>query len=178
MQGALRVSAEVPALAETWQRAPRQALARVHVLAARDLVGDVDQLGRPRPGVDVARLEQMLRVAQAPTSAPGVVVAAIIHGELRAIRPFGTGDGLVSRAIERIVLVARGVDTKAASVPEAGHLLLERAYEPLVRAYATGTPDGVGAWVRHCAEAYARGAEEGLAIVTDLEGAGRAGGAP
>jgi hypothetical protein len=178
LQGALRVSAEVPALAEIWQRAPRQALARVHVLAAGDLVDDADRLGRPRPGVDVARLDQILRLAVAPTVAPGVVVAAVVHGELRALRPFGSVDGLVSRGMERIVLVARGVDTKAVSVPEAGHLMLERAYEPLARAYASGTPDGVGAWVRHCADAYARGAEEGLAIATTVEGAGRAGGAP
>jgi hypothetical protein len=50
------------------------------------------------------------------------------------------------------------------SVPEAGHLALARAYEPLAQAYAAGRPDGVGAWIRHCADAYARGAEAGLTL--------------
>lgn len=163
LQGALRAVAEVPELAKVWERSPRQALARLHVLAARDLVDDDAELGRPAAGTDTDRLDQMLTVATADTSAPGVVVAAVVHGELLAIRPFGSADGLVARALERIILVARGVDTKAVSIPEVGHLALARAYLPLHAAYAAGTPDGVGTWVRHCADAYARGAEEGLA---------------
>ncbi|NED99140.1 oxidoreductase [Phytoactinopolyspora halotolerans] len=162
VQGALRAVAEVPELARLWERSPRQVLARLHVLAARDLVDDAEALGRPRAGADSSRLDQILRVATAPTGAPGVVVAAVVHAELLSIRPFGTGDGLVARAAERIVLVARGVDTKAVSIPEAGHLALVRAYEPLLNAYADGGPEGVGAWVRHCAEAYAHGAAEAM----------------
>ncbi len=164
LQGALRVSGEIPALADAWDRSPRQALARLHVLAARDLVSDTDALGRPRPDADVGRLDQLMAVVTASSNAPGIVAAAIVHGELLALRPFGTADGVVARAAERLVLLARGVDTKAVSVPEQGHFTLSRAYEPLGNAYAEGTPDGVGAWVRHCSEAYARGAEEGLAI--------------
>ncbi|WP_129666690.1 oxidoreductase [Phytoactinopolyspora endophytica] len=163
VQGALRAVAEVPELAQLWERSPLQVLARLHVLAARNLVDDGDALGRPSPTVDAARLDQLMRVATVPTAAPGVVVAAIVHGELLSMQPFGTADGVVARAAERIVLVARGVDTKAVSIPEAGHLALVRAYEPLVEAYATGTADGVGAWVRHCAEAYAHGAAEAMA---------------
>lgn len=164
LQGALRVVAEVPELAGRWEHSSRQVLARLHVLAARDLVDDNEALGRPAPGADVQRLDQLVDLMAAPTTAPGLVVAAIVHGEMLAISPFGTGDGLVARAAERIVLVARGVDTKAVSIPEAGHLALARAYEPLLQAYMSGTPDGVGAWVRHCAEAYAKGAEEALAL--------------
>ena len=164
LQGALRALGEVPSLAKVWERSPRQALARLHVLAARDLVSDPDTLGRPRPDADAARLDQLMAVTGAPTRAPGVVVAAIVHGELLALRPFGTADDLVARAAERIVLVAKGVDTKAVGVPEAGHADLSRAYLPLAQAYQGGTAAGVGAWVRHCAEAYARGAEDGLAI--------------
>lgn len=163
VQGALRVTAEVPALAAVWERSPQQALARLHVLAARDLVDD-DHLGRPRAEVDADRLSQVLALAVGPTTAPAIVVAGIVHGELLALLPFGSADGVVARAAERLVLVGRGVDTKAVTVPESGHLLLRRAYEPLVRAYSVGTPEGVGAWVRHCAEAYAAGAEEGLRI--------------
>ncbi|NED95761.1 oxidoreductase [Phytoactinopolyspora alkaliphila] len=164
VQGALRATAELPELAKTWDRSPRQVLARIHLLAARDLVTDADALGRPDSNADAGRLEQLLTVATAATAAPGVVVAAIVHGELLAIRPFDAADGLVARATERIVLLARGVDTKAVSIPEAGHLALARAYEPLLDAYRSGSPAGVGAWVRHCAEAYARGAEAALAV--------------
>lgn len=163
-QGALRVVAEVPSLAAIWERSPRQALARMHMIAARDLVDDADRLGRPRPGAEVERLEQIVSLATGPTRAPAVVVAALVHAELAVLRPFGTADRIVARAAERVVLVARGVDTKAVSVPEVGHHALARAYEPLLQAYAGGEPEGVSAWVRQCADAYARGAEEGLAI--------------
>src|SRR4051812_12408725 len=53
VQGTLRVSAELGALADTWRKAPRQALARLHALAAADAV-DPDALGRPRPGDEVS----------------------------------------------------------------------------------------------------------------------------
>jgi hypothetical protein len=163
VQGALRATAEVPSLAGVWSRAPGQALARIHLLAAKDRAHRVT-LGRPRDGIDVARFDQLLRLAVVATAAPSVVVAALVHGELATIAPFGIADGITARVAERVVLVARGVDTRAVSVPEAGHAELARAYAPLLEAYAEGTPEGVGAWVRHCCEAYARGAEEGIAI--------------
>ncbi|MDT4921916.1 MAG: hypothetical protein QOI15_2818, partial [Pseudonocardiales bacterium] len=49
VQGALRVQSAIGPLADTWARAPRQALARLHALAAADLL-PADELGRPRPG--------------------------------------------------------------------------------------------------------------------------------
>ena len=48
VQGALRVSAGLGSMVETWSRAPGQVLARLHVLAAADLV-DAGELGRPAP---------------------------------------------------------------------------------------------------------------------------------
>ena len=175
VQGALRATAEAPGLAGVWTAAPGQALARIHLLAAKDLAagqrgpaGAVEALGRPREGIDRARFDQLLRLAVAHTAAPAVVVAALVHAELAAIAPFGLADGVTARAAERVVLVARGVDTMAVSVPEAGHADLGRAYRPLLEAYATGTSDGVGAWLRHCCEAYARGADEGIAICRSL----------
>ncbi len=48
LQGALRVIAALDGLAALWSTAPRQALARVHVLAARGLPDlPEDALGRP-----------------------------------------------------------------------------------------------------------------------------------
>lgn len=167
VQGALRATRELPGLAAGWESSPRRALARLHLLAARDVV-EPDALGRPAPGADSARLDQLLALATAPTAAPAVVVAALVHAELLAIRPFGSLDDVVARAAERLILVVRGVDTKAVTVPEAGHLRLKAAHEPALAAYATGTPGGVGVWVRHCCEAYAYGAERGLEIARSV----------
>jgi hypothetical protein len=160
-QGALRATGEAVRLAATWRRAPGQVLARLHLLAARDLVAPAE-LGRPRPDADRDRLEQLLRLGSGTTAAPGVVVAAIVHGELLALNVFESGGELVARAAERIILIASGVDPLAVSIPEAGHLAISRAYRPLLQAYTSGQPDGVAAWVKHCCDAYARGAETGL----------------
>jgi hypothetical protein len=96
-----------------------------------------------------------------------MVVAALVHGELLAMRPFGSADGVVARAAERLVLVVRGIDSRAVGVPEVGHHAAGAAYHTAARAYSLGTTAGVGAWLRHCCDAYARGAEEGLAICAE-----------
>ena len=46
LQGALRVSVALGSMVDTWDRAPGQVLARMHVLAAADLV-PAAELGRP-----------------------------------------------------------------------------------------------------------------------------------
>ncbi|MGF7234792.1 MAG: hypothetical protein ACQSGP_07515, partial [Frankia sp.] len=110
--GAVRLHAGLGSLRTVWERAPRQALARMHVLAARGLVADA-QLGRPRtaendgsraPGGGLApdasvddplglgpapslaetgvRLDGLADLLVAPTAAPAIVVAAVTHGEL------------------------------------------------------------------------------------------------
>ena len=63
------------------------------------------------------------------------------------------------RAAERLVLVARGVDEKSLTVPEAAHLALRAEYESNLRAYRDGGPNGVHAWLLYAAEAYAAAAE-------------------
>jgi Fic family protein len=186
VQGALRVSAELGSLVETWRRAPLQVLARLHVVAAADVVAE-DRLGRPRGGTDdvvdpfhldppppgdevTARLDGLARLLVGETSAPAIVVAAIVHGELLALRPFVWGNGLVARAAERLVLVSRAVDPKAVSSPEVGHAEGGGpAYRDAVRQYLAGTPDGVAAWVVHCAQAVALGAREGIAVCEALQ---------
>jgi hypothetical protein len=65
----------------------------------------------------------------------------------------------VARALERLVLVSRGVDTKSLVVPEAGHLAHRAAYESNLRAYSSGGPSGVQAWALYGAEAFSAGAE-------------------
>ncbi|MFI0449129.1 oxidoreductase [Actinomadura sp. 6N118] len=180
VQGALRVSAELGSLAETWRQAPRQVLARLHVLAAADAVDDAD-LGRPRgegqgvkdvldlgeppsPAEVASRLDMLSGLLTGPTKAPAIVVAAVVHGELLTLRPFGWGDGIVARAAQRLTLVARGVDPKSLTAPEVGHAELADQYADALRAYATGTPEGVATWIRHCAEATAAAARDSQAI--------------
>jgi hypothetical protein len=177
VRGAVRVSAELGSLAVAWRTAPRQALARLHALAAADVAAD---LGRPRstvrvhdplgigspppPGEVVVRLDALSRLLTAHTDAPAVVVAAVAHGELLALRPFGWGDGLVARAAARLTLAGRGLDSRSLTAPEVGHVELGGAYTDAIRGYATGTREGVARWVCHCAEAISLGAREALAV--------------
>lgn len=179
VQGALRVSAELGLLATTWHTAPRQALARLHVLAAAD-GAPADDLGRPRadghvrdplelgalpsPPEVTARLDALSDVLTSPTGAPALVVAAIVHGELLTLRPFGWGDGIVARAAARLTLVDRGLDPKSLIAPEVGHAELRDGYVAGLRGYASGTPEGVAGWIRHCAEAVELGARDALAV--------------
>lgn len=164
---ALRVTAEVPRQISTWHVAPLQVLARLHLLAARDVSG-ADDLGRPRSGdaaddplhlpacpparEAVARLEALSVVLTQPTAAPAVVVAAIAHAEVLASRPFAWGSGLVARAVVRLVLSDRGVDPDCLVPHEHGIRVMGRgAYAAAITAYMSGSPDGVAEWiVWHC----------------------------
>ncbi|MQA83086.1 MAG: oxidoreductase [Streptosporangiales bacterium] len=193
VQGALRVLGELAGLVETWRRAPRQVLARLHVLAAADRI-DADELGRPRPDDQVtdtlglgeppppaevtARLDALAALLTGRTGAPAPVVAAVVHGELLVLRPFRVYNGLVARAAERLTLVERGLDPRALSCPEVGHLELRGEYVDAVRGYASGEPDGVAVWVRHCCAAVTLGAREASticeALMRDTRGGHRA----
>jgi hypothetical protein len=155
---AVRVSTELLGLLPTLTAAPLQAVARIHTLAAKGTVAE-DDLGRPRSPEAAARLQALAATLSAGTSAPALVVAAVAHAELAAAAPFVSHNGLVARAVERLLLVARGVDAKSLVVPEAGHLALRREYESNLRGYREGGPAGVHAWLLYAAEAYAAGAE-------------------
>lgn len=157
-QAALRVSTELLALVPTLSTAPLQAFARLHTLAGKGLVADAD-LGRPREAAAAARLTDLGRLLVTPTEAPALVVAAVVHAELATVAPFGSHNGIVARAAERLVLVARGVDVKSLVVPEAGHLRLRREYESNLRGYRDGGPAGVHSWLLYAAEGYSAGAE-------------------
>ncbi|HET7531895.1 MAG TPA: oxidoreductase [Nocardioidaceae bacterium] len=157
-QAALRVSAEVLGLLPVLERSPLQALARLHTLAGKGVAADED-LGRPRDAAGAARLNDLARLLVAPTQAPALVVAAVVHAELATVAPFVSHNGIVARAAERLVLVARGVDPKSLIVPEAGHLKLRREYESNLRGYRDGGSAGVHSWLLYAAEGYAAGAE-------------------
>jgi hypothetical protein len=171
IQGALRISADLGALRDTFIRAPRQVLARLHVLAAADLTSS-ERLGRPREGDDSAivarRLGALAELLAQPTKAPAVVVAAIVHGELLALQPFAESNGLVARGASRLVLLARGLDPKALTSPDVGHLELRHEYASAATGYANGGPEGLATWVAHCAHAVELGALDSLAICAAL----------
>lgn len=167
VQGALRVSAALGSMTDTWTRAPGQVLARLHVLAATELA-DRDDLGRPGPHAG-PRLGGLLGLVAGSTTAPAVLVAALVHGEVAALEPFGTADGIVARAAARLTGITRGLDPKAVSVPEVGFAELgQDAYATALAGYAAGGPDGVAGWLVHCCRATEHGALEGLAICESL----------
>jgi hypothetical protein len=156
-QAALRVSAELLSLVPVLARSPLQAFARLHTLAGTGLVDD-DRLGRP---VTDAAAERVGTLAQTllGTSAPAMLVAAVAHAEIAVVGPFASHNGIVARAVERLLLVARGVDPASLVVPEAGHLTLRREYESNLRGYRDGGRAGMHSWLLYAGEAYARGAE-------------------
>jgi hypothetical protein len=157
-QAAVRVSTELLGLAPVLGTAPLQAIARIHTLAGKGAIAD-DDLGRPRDGDSAARLQDLATLLTSETAAPALVVAAVAHAEIVSAAPFASHNGLVARAVERLLLVARGVDAKSLVIPEAGHLALQREYESNLRGYHVGGTAGVHGWLLYAAEAYAAGAE-------------------
>src|SRR5689334_5995293 len=157
-RAAVRLSTELLGLAATLGTSPLQALARMHALAAKGTAED-DDLGRPRDAESAARLRDLAGTLAGPTTAPALVVAAVVHAELASAAPFVSHNGLVARATERLLLVARGVDPTSLTVPEAGHLALRPEYESNLRGYRDGGPAGLHSWLLYAAEAYAAGAE-------------------
>ena len=155
---AVRVSTEVLGLVPVLRQSPLQAFARLHAVAALGTLTD-DELGRPRSAETAERLQFISSLLLAPTTAPALVVAAVVHAELATLAPFASHNGIVARAAERLVLVARGVDEKSLTVPEAGHLALRAEYESNLQGFASATQPGVHAWLLYAAEAYTAGAE-------------------
>ncbi|MEO8106428.1 MAG: oxidoreductase [Actinomycetes bacterium] len=157
-QSALQVATEVGGLADTWKRAPLQALARLHTVAITERAPE-QEIGRPRSDAGVSeRLTTMADVVTT-SNAPGVLVAGVVHAELMTLRPFGSADGLVARAASRVVLVARGVDPDALTVPEMGLLDLGTdAYADALAGFADGTPSGLAGWLIFHAASVQRGA--------------------
>jgi hypothetical protein len=153
-RAAARLSAALLSLVPVVAHSPLQALSRLHVLAA-----GTDTAGRPATSEAADRMTALATTLQASTEVPALLVAAVAHAEVATVAPFGSYDGLVARAVERLVLVARGVDPASLVVPEAGHLALRAEYESNLRAYAGGGRSGVHAWLLYAAEAQARGAE-------------------
>ncbi|RSS54203.1 oxidoreductase [Streptomyces sp. WAC01280] len=195
---ALRLGAEAGQLLSIWRQSPMRVLARLHLVAAGDagIPGDVgtpgsgaagDEVGRPRldgetvdeplieaplpaPSEVAGRLEGLAELIVAGGDAPALVTAAVVHGELLALRPFTSYNGLVARAAERIVLIGSGLDPKAICPAEVGHAEQGRAaYLAAFEGYLSGTPEGVGAWIAHCGRSVELGVRESTAVCEALQ---------
>jgi hypothetical protein len=156
-QAALRVSTGMLALVPVIATSPLQAFARLHALAGKGVV-DEESLGRPVNAEAAQRLNGLADTLLS-TTVPAMLVAALVHAELATVTPFASHNGIVARAAERLVLVARGVDPASVVVPEAGHLALRAAYESNLRGYAVGGQNGMHAWLLYAPQAYSAGTE-------------------
>ncbi|MEU2606758.1 oxidoreductase [Streptomyces albus] len=183
---ALRVTAESGQLLDIWKQSPLRVLARLHLVAASGSAPD-ETVGRPRrpgepvagpelgvelPGADevAARLDGLGQLLTADSAAPALVTAAVVHGELQVLRPFGSYNGPVARAAERIVLVGSGLDPKAICPAEVGYAELGReSYTTALADYASGTPEGMSRWIAHCGRAVELGARESTAVCEALQ---------
>lgn len=157
------------------------------VAGASGAAGAGDTVGRPRlagepvdePLVDLplpdadevaGRLDGLSRLIIAGGSAPALITGAVVHGELLALRPFGTYNGLVARAAERIVLINSGLDPKAICPAEVGHAEQgPKAYLEAFEGYVSGTPEGMAAWIAHCGRAIELGVRESTAVCEALQ---------
>jgi len=157
-RAALGLSTELLGLVPIWRRSPLQALARLHSLAAAGSVGP-DRLGRPGSAEGARRLQRLAgELEKASGTTPALAVAAIAHADIASGRPFGSHDGVVGRAVERLILVERGVDPAAVLVPEVPHRERAVTYREALTSYAAGGA-GVEAWLLYASEAFTRAAE-------------------
>ncbi len=169
LAGALRVAEALEggatALIGVWQRAPLQAIARLHTLAAADLA-DEDHLGRPRTDdPDVGRrLELLGELVGGGSRVPATVLAAVAHGELLSLAPFGVADGVVARAVSRLITMASGLDPHGLGVPEMYWMREVGEYRAAARGFASGTADGLTAWLICSSRGLHSGAREALSI--------------
>jgi len=185
LRGAIQVTAATEELRSVVLNAPAQALARLHTAAAASFAA-ADELGRPRLAGETstelkdlgepptaaeagARLRGVVDLLGAAEGEPGILVAAIAHAEVASARPFIHGNGLVARALERVLLQVLGVDPTGVVVSEAGYSRQGGvAYQGALAGYATGRPDGVALWLRHYAEAILAGVAEATDIADSV----------
>lgn len=183
---ALRLTAEAGQLLSIWRQSPLRVLARLHLVAAGGAAPE-DAVGRPRlagepvdeplieaplPDADevAGRLEGLSGLILSGSEAPALVTAAVVHGELLALRPFGSYNGLVARTAERIVLIGSGLDPKSICPAEVGHAEQGRAaYVAAFEGYLSGTPEGMAAWIAHCGRAAELGVRESTAVCEALQ---------
>lgn len=183
LAGALRAQAAVeaampaPGGTRTERTPPGQLLAGLHAAVVGDessgrlrtdgQPGDPLGLG-PAPTGELlaARTAALVELLAAPLPArvPALVLAAVAHGELLALRPFRSGNNALARAVARHLRTVGGLDPTGVVVPEVRWAGEPMVYLSAAARYATGTPDGVAHWVRYAAASVVDGAAVGTAV--------------
>lgn len=151
-----------------------QLLARVHAAATGGWLPD-EHVGRLRtdlPPADLtglgpalvgdalaARMD-LLASTVGSSDAPALVVAAVVHGELLALRPFRAGNGVVARCMARLLQTTRGLDPTGSVIEEWS----VNRYLSAAAGFATGTPEGVAGWIRAASKAAVEGAARARAV--------------
>jgi hypothetical protein len=160
---------ELPAVERVERRSSQSEISRPAVLppppTAEEAAARLDGLAR----LLAARADRGTG-GPSGTSAPALVVAAVVHGELAVLRPFGSCNGLVARAAQRIALIAEGLDPKAICPAEVGFAELGTAeYRSALVGYAAGTPEGMASWITHCGQALRLGVRESTAVCEAMQ---------
>lgn len=186
-RAAVQVTAATEAVGARDLEAAGQLLAGLHLAGAAPLLPP-SGLGRPRrsdegcaewtelgPAPEAAELSDRLALVTgllgsvAAGRLPALLVAAVVHAEILAVRPFLAGNGLVARAVERVVLRAGGLDPTGVAVPEHGHARSGGAdYRGAATAYVHGGAGGVRLWLLHCADVVRLGAAEGHRVADSV----------
>jgi Fic family protein len=121
---------------------------------------DLTGLGPALLGDALAARVDLLAATVASSRAPALVVASVVHGELLTLRPFRAGNGVVARAMARLLATTGGLDPTG-SVVESWSL---NPYLGAAAGFATGTPAGVSGWIMACSSAVVDGAARARSI--------------
>ena len=112
-----------------------------------------------------ARLGLLADLVTGGTAVPAPVLVAVVHGELLALAPFGSANGVVARAAARLTAVASRPGPEGPRGAGGG--------APAARRASTGAPPpgsprvaatAIAAWLLHCCAQWEAGAREGLSI--------------
>ena len=126
----------------------------------------------------MARLGLLSTLVSNGTTAPALVEAAVVHGELMTLRPFQTSSGAIARMATRLVLTARMPRSGPVERPGGGTRRLGSA--PVrgcpARLRQRHTRRG-GQWIGHLGSAVVAGAAAGDEILSEIraEGVGNQG---
>ena len=90
------------------------------------------------------RLALLADLVTGGTAAPAPVLVAVVHGELLALEPFPSANGVVARAAARLAAIGSGLDPRGLAVPEVGHLRAGAAYREAAQWLREGHARRVG----------------------------------
>ncbi len=141
-----------------------------------EALGAAPREGGPGPAPQgqalAERLDALLAIIAAP-GVPALVRAAVVHGEMIAMRPFTAGNAALGRLLVRHLITRDGLEPTGVAVPDAYARRAPGAYSDAAAAYARGDAEGVITWTVWQAEAILVGITEGAELCRAIQ-AGRA----